>query len=217
MDEVTILRTLAPSIEPARPAEVAAARAILFGHIELKTQPRRLPHLRRPSLRRPVALAFGALMLAGVVSVAGAAIFWEWGPVDHPATAAQIESEIVSTMAVTPLPAGGAYPVDAIRARAKPVGNVTVFAGVQQVQFYAMCAWSGAWLDADQKGDEAAVRQATKVIGTFLTWQAVADPRRADASIRTQIKSVVAAAAAGDPAPVQGLFDAMVCDSILRK
>ncbi len=172
-----------------------------------------VPLFRRLSLRRPTFLAFGALILVGMVSVAGAAVYFgEWG---HPATASQIEAEIDATMAVTPLPVGRSYPVDALRSRAEPAGNLTLFAGVQQVQFYAMCAWSGAWLDADINGDETVEAQATEVIATFPTWQSVSDTRLADNSIRTQMKSVVAAAQAGNRGPVQGLFDGMVCSTIL--
>lgn len=218
MDEIAILRTLAPSVNPATSAEVNIARMALLGHIDEPALRRstRLPHLRRPSLRRPTFLAFGALILAGMVSVAGAAFYLgEFGPVDHPATTSQIEAEITSTMAVTPLPAGQAYPVDALRFRAEPSGNLTVFAGVQQVQFYAMCAWSGAWLDADRNGDKAGAARAAKMIAAFPTWKSVSDTRLADNSIRTQVSSVVVAAKTGDRGPVQGLFDAMTCKTIL--
>ena len=218
MDEIAILRALAPSVDPATSAEVNVARMALLGHIDLQPQRRStgLPHLRRPSLRRSTLLAFGALVFAGMVSVAGAAFYLgEFGPVDHPATASQIEAEISSTMAITPLPAGRAYPVDALRSRAEPAGNLTVFAGVQQVQFYAMCAWSGAWLDADRSGDEAGAARATKVIATFPGWKSVSDSRLADDSIRTQIASVVVAAQTGDRGPVQGLFDGMMCNTLL--
>ena len=218
MDEIAFLRTLAPSVHPATSAEVYVARMALLGHIDEHAQRRRggLARLRRPSLRRPTLLAFGALVLAGMVSVVGAAFYLgEFGPVDHPATASQIEIEITSTMADTPLPAGQTYPVDALRTRAEPAGNLTLFAGVQQVQFYAMCAWSGAWLDADLAGDRAGVVRATEMIATFPAWKSVADTRLADESIRTQIKSVVVAAQAGDRGPVQGLYDGMMCITLL--
>lgn len=220
MDEIAILRALAPSDDAATSAEVNVARMALLGHIDQRAQPRStgLPYFRRPSLRRPTLLAFGALLIAGMVSVAGAAFYLaEFGPVDHPATAGQIEAEITSTMAATPLPVGRTYPVDALRSRAEPAGNLTLFAGVQQVQFYAMCAWSGAWLDADRNGDEAGAARATKMIATFPTWKSVSDPRLADDSIRTQIRSVVVAAQAGNRSPVQGLFDGMMCNTILGK
>ncbi len=218
MDEIAILRTLAPAVTPATSADVSVARMALLDHIDQQVQPRstRLPYLRRPSLRRPTLLAFAALLLAGMVTVVGAAVYLgEFGPVDHPATANQIEAEITSTMANTPLPAGQTYPVDALRARAEPAGNLTVFAGLQQVQFYAMCAWSGAWLDADLSGDQTGVARATEVITTFPAWKSVSDPRLADESIRTQMKSVAAAARAGDRGPVQGLFDGMMCNTLL--
>ena len=115
----------------------------------------------------------------------------------------------------TPLPAGQKYPIDALRTRAEPAGNLTVFAGDQQVQFYAMCAWSGAWLEADLAGDRAGVARATEMIATFPAWKSVSDPRLADDSIRTQIESVVVAAQAGNRGPVQGLFDGMMCSTIL--
>src|SRR5512144_1673558 len=204
MDEIAILRALAPAVTPATSAEVDVARMGLLGHIDQQPEPRSIGvrHSRWPSLRRPTFLAFCALFIAGMVTVAGAAFYLgEFGPVDHPATADQIEAEIASTMADTPLPAGQTYPVDALRARAEPAGNLTVFAGVQQVQFYAMCAWSGAWLDADLAGDPAGVARATEMITTFPAWKSVSDPRLADESIRTQIKSVAAAARAGDRGP----------------
>ena len=218
MDEIAILRALAPTVPAATSAEVNIARAALLDHIDRRAQPRitRLPNFRRPPLRRPTLLAFGALLIAAMVTVAGAAFYFgEFGPVDHPATADQIEAEITSTMADTPLPAGRTYPVDALRTRAEPAGNLTLFAGVQQVQFYAMCAWSGAWLDADLVGDRAGVVRATEMIATFPAWKSVADTRLADESIRTQIKSVVVAAQAGNRGPVQGLYDGMMCITLL--
>lgn len=218
MDEIAILRALAPTVAPATSADVYAARMGLLGHINQQTNPRTagLRYFRRPSLRRPTLLAVGALLIAGVVTVAAAAFYLgEFGPVDHPATADQIEAEITSTMADTPLPAGQTYPVDALRARAEPAGNLTVFAGVQQVQFYAMCAWSGAWLDADLAGDRAGLVRATEMIASFPAWKSVSDPRLADESIRTEIESVVVAARAGDRGPVRGLFDGMMCNTLL--
>ncbi len=218
MDEIAILRALAPSVNAVTSAEVNVARMALLDHIDWQTESSStdLPHFRRPSLRRPTLLAVVALLIASMVTVAGAALYLgEFGPVDHPATADQIETEITSTMAVTPLPAGRRYPVDALRTRAEPAGNLTVFAGVQQVQFYAMCAWSGAWLEADLAGDGVGVAPATEMIATFPAWKSVSDPRLADESIRTQIESVVVAAQAGDRGPVQGLFDGMMCSTIL--
>lgn len=218
MDEIVLLRTLVPSGIAPTSGEVAAARTALLGHIDQRSQRRAvfLSPLRRPSLRRSPLLAAAALLV--VVSAAGAAFYLgEFGPVDHPATAKQIETEITSTMADTPLPAGQVYPVDALRERAEPAGNLTVFAGVQQVQFYAMCAWSGAWLDADRTGDDAGAARAAKVIATFPTWKAVSDPRLADESIRTEIGAVVVAAQHGNRLPAQDLFDAMMCKTILVK
>jgi hypothetical protein len=218
MDEVMLLRTLVPSGTAPTPAEVTAARTAVLGHIDQRSQRRVtfLSPMRPPSFRRSTLLAVGILLVA--VSAVGAALYLgEFGPVDHPATASQIEAEITSTMAVTALPAGQAYPVDALRARAEPAGNLTVFAGVQQVQFYAMCAWSGAWLDADRSGDAEGAAQAVKVISTFPTWKAVSDTRLADESIRKQVRAVVAAAQDGDRGPVQGMFDAMTCKTILVK
>lgn len=217
MDEIAILQALAPIVEPATDADVRAARAGLIDHIDGRTRRRiraRLPELA--GRRVLVFAAVGALITAGVATGAGAALYLgERGPVTHPATAAEIEAEITSTMAATPLPAGRTYPVDELRARAEPVGNLTTLAGVQQVQFYAMCAWSGSWLAADHAGDGAGAARAAEVIATFPTWQSVADPRLADDSIRTQVGSVVAAASSGDRVPVQALFDGMACDALL--
>lgn len=46
------------------------------------------------------------------------------------------------------------------------------------------------------------------MIAEFPTWRAIADPRLADDSIRTQIDKVVAGAAAGDPEHIEGLVAA---------
>lgn len=217
MDEIALLRTLVPIGPGPTSAEEAAARTALLGHIDQRSQRRAgfLALSRRP-LRRSALLAAAALLV--IVSAAGAAFYLgEFGPVDHPATAKQLETEITSTMANTPLPAGQVYPVAALRARAEPDGNLTVFAGVQQVQFYAMCAWSGAWLDADRTDDHAGAARAAEVISAFPTWKAVSDPRLADESIRTEVKAVVVAAQSGTRGPVQDLFDAMMCKTILVK
>jgi hypothetical protein len=221
MDELSILRRLTPTVGPAEPAEEGVIRAALLDHIDRRSHRShpagRIRHrLRRPSIGQPAALAIGALLLAGVVSVVGAAIYLgEWGPVEHPATARELDAEITSTIAVTPLPAGRAYPVAELRARAEPAGSLTRFAGVQQVQFYAMCAWSGSWLDADQRNDQRERERAADMIAQFSTWQSVADVRLAGDSIRNQVRAVVGAARSGDRAPMQDLFDAMMCGVIL--
>jgi hypothetical protein len=143
MDEIVVLRTFAPNVSPATTPEIALARTAMLAHIARRTAPRRAALL--PALRRSSVLALAAILIAGIVSMVGAAVYFgEWGPVNHPATPAVIDGEISSTIAVTPLPAGHTYPIAAIRARAEPAGNLTLFAGVQQVQFYAMCAWTGS-------------------------------------------------------------------------
>lgn len=74
---------------------------------------------------------------------------------------------------------------------------------MQRVQSYAMCAWSRDWLDGHAVNDRGRMAEAANVIEQFPRWQSIADPRLADESIRDQIRTVVAAVAAGDAKPVE--------------
>ncbi len=205
MDEIELVRSL-PAPTPASPNERDRIRSRFATAVAQRTaEPRtRLGWWRR--LSRPAVLAATALLLVGTVSAVGAGIFAEWGGPQHTATEAQIRAEIADTQAAIALPPGDSYP-DLFPQQAAP-NNLAQYLGVQQVQFYAMCSWSNYWLDAHAAGDAAAVAAGTAAIAKFPTWQSVADPRLADDSIRNQIDEVVAAAAAGDPAPIQGLVEA---------
>jgi hypothetical protein len=205
MNEMEILRGLgAPTA--ATPSERARVREALIERMDDDSVGKDRADIgvgRR--LRRPAVLAVAALFAVGTITVVGAAIFIEWGPVDHPATAAQVRAEIADTQAVTPLPPGQTYPD--LFAKTDP-NNLAKFLGVQQVQFFAMCAWSNYWLDGHQADNGQQMATAFAVIKDFPTWKSIADPRLADDSIRKEIAEVVAGAQTGDAAPVELLVQA---------
>jgi hypothetical protein len=218
MDDIALLRDFAP--QPSLDAtERQAARSALIGHIERASRPRRLAIL--PGVRRTrwtIALACVLLLAASAAIGAGAFRYLsEWGPVDHPATVEALDYEIEDTMAATPLPPGYAYPVEALRTLAEPPGNLTLFAGVQAVQFHAMCAWTGYWLDGHDNADKHQMARALATIEQFPTWQTVSDPRLADQSVRDEVASVIAGAREGKPAPVQVMYTGLMCDEALAR
>jgi hypothetical protein len=206
MDEIELVRSL-PASASASPSERDRIRLrFAAGLRQRATRPRSpLGWWRR--LGRPAVLAATALLLIGTVSVVGAAIFAEWGGVEHSATQAEIRAEIADTQAAIDLPPGETYP-DLFPHEAAETNNLAQYLGVQQVQFYAMCSWANYWLDSNAANAAGDVAAATAVIAEFPTWQAIADPRLADDSIRKQIDEVVAAAAAGNSEPIEGLVAA---------
>ena len=206
MNEIELVRSL-PAPAPASASERDRIRSrFAAGLARGSTRPRTsLGWWRR--LGRPALLAATALLLVGTVSVVGAAIFAEWGGGEHAATEAEIRAEITDTQAAIALPRGETYP-DLFPHEAAETNNLAQYLGVQQVQFYAMCSWANYWLESHRANDAGGVTAATAVIAEFPTWQAIADPRLADDSIRTQIDEVVAAAAAGNPEPIEGLVAA---------
>lgn len=220
MDDIAFLRDFAlkPTIDPL---ESRTARAALLEHIERGSRPRRLaflPAVRRPLARRSVAFAGVLLLLTSAAVGAGALRYVaEWGPVDHPATVASINQEIDDTMAVIALPPGYSYPVAALRQWAEPAGNLADFLGVQSVQFHAMCAWTAYWLDGHKAGNGAQMALALLTIQEFPDWQSVSDPRLADDSIRQEVAAVVAGAGSNTAAPVELLYNGMMCDWALSR
>ena len=206
MDEIQLVRSL-PGAAPASASERERIRArFTTGLAQRATQPiTGLRWWRR--LARPAVLAVTGLLLVGTVSVVGAAIFAEWGGEDVRVSEAEIRAEIAETQAALALPPGESYP-DLFPYGAAETNNLAQYLGVQQVQFYAMCSWANYWLESHAAGDQASVAVATAMIAEFPIWQAIADPRLADDSIREQIDQVVAGAAAGDPVPIEGLVAA---------
>lgn len=207
MDEIELVRSLrAPA--PASPTERDRIRArFAVGLAQSATRPGSGPGWWR-RLGRPAVLAATALLLVGMVSVVGAAIFAEWGPGSGVAVGeADIRGEIADTQAAIALPPGETYP-DLFPHEAAETNNLAQYLGVQQVQFYAMCSWANYWLESHAASDAGGVAAATAMIAEFPAWQAIADPRLADDSIRKQIDEVAAAAAAGDPEPIESLVAA---------
>lgn len=220
MDDIAILRDFAP--EPTiDPLESQTARAALIEYMELWSRPRRLaflPGVRRPRARRSVAFAAVLLLMVSAAVGARALTYMaEWGPVDHPATVAEIDQEIDDTMAAIALPPGYAYPVKALRQWAEPPGNLTLLVGVQSVQFHAMCAWTAYWLDGHRAGDGSQMALALLTVEKFPGWQSVSDPRLADDSIRQEVANVVTGARSGDAAPVELMYTGMMCDWALSR
>jgi hypothetical protein len=206
MDEIELVRSL-PAPAPASPTERDRIRAsFATGLVQMATRPRTGSGWWR-RLSRPAVLAATALFLAGMVTVVAAGVFAEWGGAGVAATEADIRAEIADMQAAIALPPGETYP-DLFPHKAAETNNLAKYLGVQQVQFYAMCSWATYWLESHAANDAGGVAVATAVIAEFPTWQAIADPRLADDTIRRQIDEVVAAAAAGDREPIDGLVAA---------
>lgn len=169
--------------------------------------------------RRPRTRAVAALGLAAALLVAGTAIgvhyIGEWGPVDHPASVADIEAEISAAVKNNTLPPGYAYPLAQIRAIAEDDAGRAQHVGALTVQQRYMCAWTDYWLAGQRARDDAQMATALPRIETFPRLMAVADPRFADDSIRDEIALVVAGAKAKDPAPVQDLWAAACSESMV--
>src|SRR6266516_109421 len=104
MDELTLLRSMIPDVATADQAERSRARTVITDHIARQGSRQgagqrlvALPRLRgvvRSRSTRSLGLALAGLLVAGSISLVGAIrYFGEWGPVDHPATVAQVDAE----------------------------------------------------------------------------------------------------------------------------
>jgi hypothetical protein len=179
------------------------------------SQARLAPRHLRPA--RSLALAIAALVVVGSFSVVGALrYFGEWGPVDHPATVAEVDAEIDAAMAANPLPAGYTYPVGAIRAFAEDGRARARLVGAREVAAHAMCAWTDFWLIGYRAGNKDRMGSALPVIEGFPR-SLVADPRFADDSIRSEMDDVVAGVRAGDPKPLETLYEVAGCQALLKR
>jgi hypothetical protein len=159
---------------------------------------------RRPGLRRPVALAVGLLLAAGMVTVVGAAtnvIRMEWGSLpEQQRTPAQINAEIEAAMRTTPVPPGYTFPP----LHAPEDGSVWgSFSGQSMVEFSAVCGWYGDWTAAFAAGDAARIAADTAMLDQILTWKTFADRNLSDESVRDLFRSLNASVRAGDPEPVR--------------
>lgn len=171
------------------------------------------PGGRRVRRRTVVALGLAAALV--VAGTAGAAIVREWGPVDHPATVAQIEDEIRATAAANPLPPGYSYPIEKIRGLAEL--DPALHGGTLAAQQAFMCAWTDYWLAGARTGSDAQMVAALPHIEAFPKLMLIGDPRFADHSIRDEIAQVVAGAKSGDAAPVQELWGAACSDAMVDR
>jgi hypothetical protein len=173
------------------------------------------PAARRPPRRRTVVVLGLAASLLVAGTVTGVHYLGEWGPVDHPATVAEIEAEINSAMAEDARPPGYTYPVAQIRANAEMEGGRAQHVGTLAVQQRYMCAWTDYWLAGNRSGHKSQMAEALPAIVAFPKLMLIGDPRFAADSIRDEIKLVVAGAKAGDAGPVQELWDAACSDAML--
>ena len=203
--EALLTRALAADLGPD-------ARARIRAHLPepLAHRPRLLSRRRRSVAT--IALA-AALVIAG--TAAGVRYFGEWGPVDHPATVAEIEQEIQAGIEANVLPPGYSYPLAQIRAATEFDGGRALHVGTLNVQQHYMCAWTDYWLAASDRGDAGAANVALHEIETFPNLMLIGDPRFADDSIRDEIAEVVAGARAGARAPVQELWSAACSDAMV--
>jgi hypothetical protein len=170
---------------------------------------------KRPRRRRSAVVLGLAAALLVVGTVTGVHYLGEWGPVDHPATVAEIETEISAAMADNSLPPGYSYPVAQIRANAEIEGGRAQNVGTLTVQQRYMCAWTDYWLEANRRGDTRQMAAALPRIVAFPKLLLVRDPRFADDSIRDEINLVVAGAKSGDAVPVEELWEAACSDAMV--
>jgi hypothetical protein len=223
MDELTLLRSIAPNVRATDPADRLSARTALVQHIAGRggrgaaVKLSRFRRVARARTTRSLGLALVGLGIAGSISlVGGIHYFGEWGPVDHPATVAQVDAEIADAIASTALPPGYAYPVGAIRAYAESDAARAQLVGAHAVSWHAMCAWTNYWLGAYRAGDAPRMAAALTTIEAFPRWL-IADPRFADDTIRDELASVVAGARAGNGAPLETLFEVAGCEALLAR
>ncbi len=204
LDEL-LTRALAADLAPD-------ARSRIRGRLDAALERR---HVALPRRRRTaVGLGLVAALLVAGTAAAGV-IIREWGPVDHPATVAEIDAEISAAVADNALPPGYSYPLAQIRAAAEMDGGRAKYAGTLNVQQHYMCAWTDYWLTANRSGDASSQADALSRIETFPKLMLIGDARFADDSIRDEIRQVVAGAKAGDPAPVQELWSAACSDAMV--
>ena len=167
-----------------------------------ETVRRRSPH-RRFSLRRAGLIAVGLLLASGLATAVGAGmhiIRLEWGSLpEQQRTPAQINAEIAAAMKVTPLPPGATFPALSVPDNGSVWGS---YAGQQMVEWNAMCAWYGDWAIAVAAGNRDRLTRDRTMMDAFLGWKTIADPFLADDSVRDLLRSLNAAADAGNPAPI---------------
>jgi hypothetical protein len=161
--------------------------------------------------RSGIVVGIAAALLIAGSAAAGSVIVRSWGPVDHPATVADIEAEIAATIATTPLPPGYVYPINQIREATEGDGMRAQKVGVLSVQEHAMCAWTDAWLIAWRAQNDIAMAAALPTIESFPRWTLFADPRFADDGMRQEATAVAAAVRVKDAAPLNELFQAAGC------
>lgn len=160
-------------------------------------------------LRRPTYLALGLVLALGTLTAVGAVtqVFrLELGSLEKDQrTAAEINEEIETAKAVTPVPPGYVYPELWVPdVNEDGTGNIYgLGSGLTMVEANARCGWYAYWLDALGRDDRATMTEARVTIETFPTWISIADPRMAHQSVRDHEASLIAAVQAGDPGPVR--------------
>ncbi len=203
--EELLTRSLAADLSPEGRGRIRA---------RLDAAPERRHGLLARRRRTVVTVGLAAALL--VAGTAGAAqIIREWGPVDHPATIAELDAEISAAVADNTLPPGYSYPLAQIRAAAEKDGGRAKNGGTLSVQQHYMCAWTDYWLAANKTGDAQRQAAALSKVEAFPKLMLIVDQRFADDSIRDEIAQVVAGAKAGDAAPVQELWGAACSDAMV--
>jgi hypothetical protein len=138
---------------------------------------------------RLVALGLAALLVGGCLSSEPRQV--DPNQMTAPMTADQIAREIEQAKARTPMPIGARWMPIAL----DPTGVYGVYGGASMVEFQAACAWFSEAIAADAASDEARFDAATAVIVTIPSWRTFADPALSDATLRSNIGSLVRSAA----------------------
>lgn len=153
---------------------------------------------RRRTVSRSVLLVAALFVVVPAVLVVGAAILSEdpYGLAD----AAEFQAELDAAMAITPIPAGAAWPDFLVT---DPSVSYSRSGGRAWVELVAMCMWEVDWLNARAGGDAEREATARATILDFPNWSSTDSVWfRPEGARREYLAPIVAGVRTGDPGPL---------------